>query len=113
MLPSLSGAPEEDRLQYLPVGSEFLQENFKRARFLFIHKRLIFLQCCIHIVAALKETGSMNFRFLAVGLEQVVANICAREVKVGADLLQDSCAREEVLANVVIALLDVTNRLDT
>lgn len=54
----------------------------------------------------------MGFGLGGIGFEEVVADIGAGEIKVGADLFQQAGAGEEAFADFVVAVLDLAEAAD-
>ena len=54
----------------------------------------------------------MAFGFAAFGLQKIIADVGAGNVNIAADALQQARPEEKVLANIVVRLLDFTERAD-
>jgi hypothetical protein len=108
----LGRVPKQDRLEHLPVEDELLGQAVKRAGFLGVQQGLIFLERGIHVAPGLQQAEPVAFRLLAFRLEQVIPHVGAGEVEIRPDPLQHPRPREKILANLVIAALNLTQGLD-
>ena len=100
------GAPREDRIERIPILGKRGGERLKRLPLAGVYQRAILRESRIHIVARFEQAVAMPFGFARFGLEQVIADVGARNVDIAADALKQSRAQQEVFANLIVGALD-------
>ena len=109
--PAFGRAPCEDRIEHAPIGRQILREYLEWPGFRAVHQFPVFVESRVHVAAAFEQAIAVAFRFAAFRLQQVVADVRAGDVEVGANAVEHPRPPQKIFADFVIAPLNLRERL--